>query len=357
MMKKFTFICVVFLIFIHAFLMAQKPYRGAEYRTIQTHQYGRFEVRMKSAAGSGVVSSFFTIRDYWADGLSSTENWREIDFEALGNYTDKFQTNIISAYESHHEDLHTLLYNPHTGFHTYAFEWTPSYIKFFIDDQLIRSDNGNYIGTFQEGQKIMMNIWQPIWVDWVGEFDESILPIYAFYDWVKYYAYTPGNGNYGSDSNFSYDWSDDLDFFDNSRWQKASHTWDSNNAQFVQQNAVIQDGFLILCLTDNITSGYSGDPLSSVEDIDMPISKNLKVYPNPFNSSLFINVPVQINNQIKKFSLFDLNGRAIISINDKTLLKDKINISFKNKNLSSGIYYCQVSTLSKSYNFKVTYIR
>ena len=357
MMKNFTFICLAFLVFIHAFLIAQKPYRGAEYRTIQTHQYGRFEVRMKSAAGSGVVSSFFTIRDYWADGLSSTENWREIDFEALGKYTDKFQTNIISAYENHHEELHTLLYNPHVSFHTYAFEWTPSSIKFFINDQLIRIDNGNYIGTFQEGQKIMMNIWQPIWIDWVGEFDESILPIYAFYDWVKYYAYTPGAGNYGSDNNFSYDWSDDLDFFDNSRWQKATHTWETNNAQFVQQNAVIQDGFLILCLTDNTTSGYSGDPLSIIKNNDMPISKNLIVYPNPFNSSLLINLPVQINNQIKNFSLFDLNGRALISIDDKTLLQNNINISFKNKNLSSGIYYCQLSTVSKSFNFKVTYIR
>ena len=125
----------------------------------------------------------------------------------------------------------------------------------------------------------------------------------------------------------------------------------------MQQNAVIQDGFLILCLTDNTTSGYSGDPLTIIKNNYMPISKNLIAYPNPFNSSLLINLPVQINNQIKNFSLFDLNGRALISINDKTLLQDNINISFKNKNLSSGIYYCQLSTVSKSFNFKVTYIR
>ena len=56
------------------------------------------------------------------------------------------------------------------------------------------------------------------------------------------------------------------------------------------------------------------------------ISKNLIAYPNRFNSSLLIDLPVQMNNQIKNFSLFDLNGRALISINDKTLLKDKINI-------------------------------
>ena len=35
----------------------------------------------------------------------------------------------------------------------------------------------------------------PIWENWVGEFDESILPVYAYYDWVKYYSYTPGEGH------------------------------------------------------------------------------------------------------------------------------------------------------------------
>ena len=47
----------------------------------------------------------------------------------------------------------------------------------------------------------MMNIWQPT-AKLVGEFDPDILPVYAFYDWVKYYAYVPGSGNAGSDNNF-----------------------------------------------------------------------------------------------------------------------------------------------------------
>ena len=34
----------------------------------------------------------------------------------------------------------------------------------------------SYVESFNAGQKIMMNIWQPIWEDWVGEFDPSILP-------------------------------------------------------------------------------------------------------------------------------------------------------------------------------------
>ena len=48
-------------------MLTAKPYRGGELRTIDTYRYGRYEVRMKSAVGSGVVSSFFTYRDFWSD--------------------------------------------------------------------------------------------------------------------------------------------------------------------------------------------------------------------------------------------------------------------------------------------------
>ena len=220
---------------------------------------------MKTAVGSGVVSSFFTIDDYWANGQSSTSNWREIDFEALGNLTNAIQTNIITAYETHHEEIINTPFYPYESFHVYAFEWTPVSIKFFIDDELVRQDYNDYVSTHNTGQKIMMNIWQPIWENWVGAFDETILPVYAYYDWVKYYSYTPGEGTYGSFNNFSFVWEDDFDFFNNQIWQKATHSWSANNAQFVQQNAVLQDGYLILCLTDSLSYGYSGGELSVLE--------------------------------------------------------------------------------------------
>lgn len=351
MSAKLTFILFSAIVF------SQKPYRGAEYRTIENHQYGRFEVRMKSAPGSGVVSSFFTIKDYWAEGLSETENWREIDFEALGQYTNKFQTNIITAYETHHEELHTLLYNPHVGFHTYAFEWTPDYIDFYIDGQLIRHDENDYVQTLDSGQKIMMNIWQPIWENWAGPFDENMLPIYAFYDWVKYFSYTPGSGNYGANNNFSLAWFDDFNFFDDARWQKATHTWSANNAQFVQENAVLQDGYLILCLTDNTTSGYSGDPLGVFEKKNNNHKKTLKIYPNPFNSSFTIQIPDHINEEIKNIHLVDIAGRPVFSTNFFYNRNGLLKINLKNKPIPSGLYFGTVDAGVKSHIFKLTYIQ
>jgi len=351
--KYFILISTIIL----SVLLSQKPYRGAEYRTISTFQYGRFEIRMQSASGSGTVSSFFTINDYWAEGISGTENWQEIDWEALGQYSNQFQTNVITAYETSHEELHSLQYNPHVGFQTYAFEWSPDYIDFFINEQLIRRVDNEYVGTFSAGQKIMMNIWQPIWEDWVGEFDPSILPIYAFYDWISYYSYSPGSGNHGTNNSFTYEWTDNFDFFDQSRWQKATHTWSGNNAQFVQQNVVLQDGYLILCLTDNLTSGYSGSSLSAIKNQSYSTIEELRVYPNPFNSSFKIEIPKELGQEINEFRLVDLTGKVIYSSKKFEIKNGMMFISLKDKLSSSGIYIGIIETRSKKHKFKLTYIQ
>ena len=350
---------ILISLFIVSFSFSQRPYRGAEYRTIDTHLYGRFEIRMKSAFGSGTVSSFFTINDYWSEGLSGTENWQEIDFEALGQYTNQFQTNVITAYETSHEQLHTLQYNPHVSFQTYAFEWTPDYIDFFINDQLIRRDENYYVESFNSGQKIMMNIWQPIWEDWVGGFDPSILPIYAFYDWVRYSSFTPGSGNTGTDNNFTFQWIDNFDYFDQARWQKATHTWNGNNSQFVQQNAVLQDGYLILCLTDNMSYGYSGGPLSVYKQEKRgKSSKGFSIYPSPFNSTFKIEiVPYLMDDDLVQLRLVNIKGEVVF-LSEKEYFENNVyTFSVDKLNLSSGLYFGDIKTNKKNYNFKITYIQ
>ena len=353
-MRNYYFFIAIILSFLN-FSFCQKPYRGAEYRTINEFLYGRFEVKMKTAVGSGIVSSFFTIDDYWANGQSSTSNWREIDFEALGNLTNAVQTNIITAYETHHEEIINTLFYPYESFHVYAFEWTPVSIKFFIDGELVRQDYNDYVSTHNTGQKIMMNIWQPIWENWVGEFDESILPVYAYYDWVKYYSYTPGEGTYGSFNNFSFAWEDNFDFFNNQIWQKATHSWSANNAQFVQQNAVLQDGFLILCLTDNLSYGYSGGELSVSESFFDQKKIGFKISPNPFNSSLTVIAPKNLENKISEIVFYNIKGEEVLR--NKGNLNGKTHIYFSKANLSTGLYFLKIISGHDEYYTKITYLR
>ena len=304
--------------FITAMLLA-KPYRGGELRTIESFQYGRFEVRMKSAPGSGVISSFFTFHDYWSEGHTSSVYWNEIDLEWLGRYDDKVHTNLIIHDQWDLPDLSDLTFNPNEDFHTYAFEWTSEYIAFFVDDQLIRWVDNFYADSMYREQKIMMNIWQSTSVEWAGSFSANTLPTYAFYDWVKYYLWVDGTGNAGTNNDFILLWENNFDSWDTNRWEKATHTWDGNNADFIHDNVVFMSGYMILCLTTPSATGYNGDPLS-VSDIELPQTFQMhNAYPNPFNRDVVI--PISLNHaQSINLSIYNTQGKLI-----HTLVKGSIN--------------------------------
>jgi len=235
-----------------------KPYRGAEYRTIAAMTYGRFEVRMRSAQVSGMLASFFTYHD-------PASPWNEIDIETLGRYSNETQfTTIVPTQNDTHVQRQALSFNPHAAFHVYAIEWTPDYVAWRVDGVEVYRQTGTHIAQLVEPQMLMMNIWQPAYVDWVGTFNPANLPVYAYYDWAKYYSYTPGVGD-----NFTFQWTEDFTALNTSRWRRGTHTWDGNNSQFVVENVVFRDGYMILCLTDSLHSGYDGGAIVDT-DIDPP---------------------------------------------------------------------------------------
>lgn len=238
-------------------LVFAKPYRGAELRTNEAYTYGRFVVRYQSAPGAGQTSTFFTYHD---GGIE----WNEIDIEILGRYTDGVQFNTITPGQTNHVSHAYLDFNPHVDFHTYAFEWTPAYVAWFVDGEEVHRQTDDHISTLVHPQKIMMNIWPPLYPDWVGALDPQILPVFAYYDWVEYASYTPGEGDTGTDNNFTLQWRDDFDSWNQNRWSKATHTWGGNNSEFTPDNSVFQDGLMILCLTDETNPGFQDNNRPSI---------------------------------------------------------------------------------------------
>ena len=170
-------------------------YRGAELRTHESYLYGKFEARYKPAQGEGLVSSFFTYND---DNPNTP--WSEIDIEILGVYDHVVDFNTITWGQKSHIRQHYVPFNPHEDFHIYGFEWTPEYVAWFIDGDEVYRQSGEHIDSIHYSQKIMMNIWNPVYEDWVGSWNPEILPRFSYYDYVSYSAYTPGEGDMGSDS-------------------------------------------------------------------------------------------------------------------------------------------------------------
>ncbi len=232
-------------------LLAQE-YRGAEYRTKENYLYGRFEVRYIPAHREGVVSSFFTYRD--PDSIST--DWNEIDIEFVGRYSNIIQFNTITPGQTSHIRSNFLDFDPYIDYNNYGFEWTPDYVAWFVNGEEVYRQTGEHVATLKWPTNIMMNIWNPIWTNWVGTWDENALPAFSKYDWIKYSSYTPSAGDYGSDNNFTLQWIDSLNSSDQERWEFATHGFGGNQAKFFPSNGVFEDGKMILCLTDKVDTGY-----------------------------------------------------------------------------------------------------
>ncbi|MBK7499117.1 MAG: family 16 glycosylhydrolase [Ignavibacteriales bacterium] len=300
-MKAFLLFFILTILFSSHNSLIAKDYKGAEYRTKDTYLYGRFEVRMKSAHREGMLASFFTYFD-------GTGIWNEIDLEIMGRYDDDVQFNVIAPTQSNHVGHVPMSSSPHQNYHIYAFEWTPAYVSWFVDGVEVLKQTGSHIQTLTQAQKIMMNIWNPQYENWAGKFYPEALPAFAFYDWVSYYTYTPGSGNYGTDNNFTFSWIDNFDSWDTTKWDKATHTFPGNNCDFIQENAVFQDGKLILCLTNSTNLGY--------QDIQAPSILWARAYTNKVEIKFSEEVDEIIAETISNYLIPNVN------INSAALLSD-----------------------------------
>jgi hypothetical protein len=86
--------------------------------------------------------------------------------------------------------------------------------------------------------------------------DPAILPIHQFVNWIRYSSYTPGAGPGGSD--FTSQWEDNFNTLDSARWGMASWTFGGNRVDFAPENVNVQNGMLILSLTQENQTGFSG---------------------------------------------------------------------------------------------------
>lgn len=258
-----------------------RDYSGAELFTNETQMYGKYEARMMMATGSGLVSSMFL---YHNDSyMGDPEPWVEVDIEILGKVPGKFQSNIITgnaAKKVTSEKHHDLPGNANEGYHTYGMEWTPNYVAWFIDGELVRktmtdsNDTKGQVAALIREQGLRFNLWSSTVTAWVGEWDDAILPVHQYINWVKVYTYTPGAGENGSD--FTLAWTDNFETFDDSRWGAGNWTFDENRVMMSPDNVTVQDGTLILSLTKAGMEGFTGTVPTDSESTAIRKSKSVK---------------------------------------------------------------------------------
>ncbi len=131
-----------------------KPYSGAEYQRRGFYHYGRYEVIMQAAAGSGAVSSFFThTNEVFGDPHD------EIDIEFLGNDTTRMHINYFTDGSSAGSVYVPLDFDAAEETHLYAFEWTPEEIRWFVDDDMVFSATGDLQKIPSSPSRVIMDLW------------------------------------------------------------------------------------------------------------------------------------------------------------------------------------------------------
>jgi beta-glucanase (GH16 family) len=161
---------------------SSRPYASGEYRTTKKYGYGLFEASLKPAKASGIMGGSLFIYT----GPSDNQPWDEVDIEFLGKDTTKMQTNYYTGGTGGHETLVNLGFDASEAFHTYAFEWTAASIKWYVDGNLVHTENGSRGALPTHSAKIMLNVWPGIGVNgWLGPFKYTG-PLSFQVDWVKY---------------------------------------------------------------------------------------------------------------------------------------------------------------------------
>ena len=239
MKKAYTILALLLTSFLFAQEAPQRPYLGGELYSLDSWLYGKIEVRMKTAKGSGILSTFFTYKY-----LSEQKDvfWEEIDIEVFGKNDGKtWQSNILTDQPTGTEEKHTAPYSFADQFHVYTLEWKPGMVKWKVDGKTIRTEKGLKASQLKEPQSFRFNLWAAFSEGWVGPFDDSVLPVYQYIDYIKYYRL--------EDNKFVFDWEDQFYDFNEKRWAKANWTFDENRVQFSPDNVNVKNGFLVLSLT------------------------------------------------------------------------------------------------------------
>ncbi|PSS15039.1 glycoside hydrolase family 16 protein [Amorphotheca resinae ATCC 22711] len=137
--------------------------------TISSSKYiffGKVSVTTKAAPGTGIISSF----------ILESDDLDEIDWEWLGSTDSSVESNFFGKGNttSYNRAVYHNVADPIGTWHTYTVDWTSSYIKWYIDSNLVRTLNyGDALAL--EGKNFPQTPMRVKMGNWVGCADQAAM--------------------------------------------------------------------------------------------------------------------------------------------------------------------------------------
>lgn len=147
-----------------------RPFRSGALSSARRFLHGRFEIEMRAARGSGLVTGFF---------LHRSSPRQEIDVEITGNEPRRMLLNVYFNPGDEGTELDygyrgspcaiDLGFDASADFHRYAIEWFPDRILWFVDNVLVH-ERGSWDPTPVPHlpMRLHANLWSPRSVELAG---------------------------------------------------------------------------------------------------------------------------------------------------------------------------------------------
>ncbi|KAI9932214.1 hypothetical protein ASPWEDRAFT_478242 [Aspergillus wentii DTO 134E9] len=171
--------------------------------------YGKVDVKMKAAPGTGIVSSI----------VLESDDLDEVDWEAVGGDTTQIETNYFGKGDDSSYDRATwvTVSTPQDTFHTYSIDWKEDVLTWAIDGNTIRTLNYKDAKDGSRYPQTPMRVRIGIWaggdssnnqgtIEWAGgQTDYSQAPFTMYIESVDITNYNPASSYSYSDNSGSSD--------------------------------------------------------------------------------------------------------------------------------------------------------
>lgn len=163
-----------------------KEYTGAGIISVDTFKYGYYESRMRIPKGQGWHTSFWLMKYDNSGGTNPVHSEVEIDIIENDSKNACGYEVAFHRWQGEHKSVGYHVKTPDMSkeFVTIACEYTPEFVKYYMNGNEMRHLN---ISEYPKG---FVNIWLTSIASHLGgteSVDETKLPDYAIFDYVRYY--------------------------------------------------------------------------------------------------------------------------------------------------------------------------
>ena len=165
-----------------------KNFSCAELQSRELYGHGTYEVRMRPAAGSGLVSAFFTYAGPAHGADKSQERW--LSFNFVGKDLKVLELSFYAAGGRAHDHKISLAFDPSESMNDYAIQWAPRSVRWFVNGQLIHTlDIGPVERQLTVPAKVFVSLRNGIGDDqaaWLGSFEYDGRPLWTTYEYIAF---------------------------------------------------------------------------------------------------------------------------------------------------------------------------